>query len=260
MRYTFITLFPGLIRAWLEEALIQRAWARGLIETRVLDLRDFALGRYKQVDDYPYGGGAGMVIRPDVAIPAIQAAGPADEVILLSPAGAPFTQRVAEELAKKEHLVLVAGRYEGFDARVEHFVTRELSIGDYVLMGGELAALVVLEATARLIPGVLGDEASAKEESFSWGLLDYPHYTRPPEYQGLKVPEVLLSGDHAAIRTWRRQQALIRTARRRPELFKEAPLRAEDVFFLAGLDAAQEADDHRPGEQDPHQKVEPEQE
>jgi len=196
LRYTVLTLFPGLIRPWTEEALIHRAIERGLLAIEVRDLRDFAKGRYRQVDDYPYGGGAGMVIRPDVAIPAIEAALPADEVILLTPAGTPFTQEVAEELAKKSHLVLVAGRYEGFDARVEHFVTRELSIGDYVLMGGEVAALAVIEATARLVPGVLGEPESTKEESFSWGLLDYPHYTRPPEYRGLRVPDVLLSGDH----------------------------------------------------------------
>lgn len=237
LRYTILTLFPGLIRPWTEEALLRRAIERGLLRVEVRDLRDFAKGRYRQVDDYPYGGGAGMVIRPDVAIPAIEAVLPADEVILLTPAGTPFTQEVAEELAQKSHLVLVAGRYEGFDARVERFVTRELSVGDYVLMGGEAAALIVLEATARLVPGVLGEPESTKEESFSWGLLDYPHYTRPPEYRGLKVPEVLLSGDHEKIRRWRRRQALLRTLERRPELLKKARLTAEDVFFLAELDA-----------------------
>ena len=236
LRYTLLTLFPGLIRPWTEEALLRRAIERGLLEVEVRDLREYARGRYRQVDDYPYGGGAGMVIRPDVAIPAIEAALPADEVILLTPAGTPFTQEVAEELAQKSHLVLVAGRYEGFDARVERFVTRELSVGDYVLMGGEAAALIVLEATARLVPGVLGEPESTKEESFSWGLLDYPQYTRPPEYRGLKVPEVLLSGDHEKIRRWRRQQALIRTLERRPELLRKARLTAEDVFFLAELD------------------------
>jgi len=237
LRYTILTLFPGLLRPWTEEALLRRAIERGLIGVEVRDLRDYALGRYRQVDDYPYGGGAGMVLRPDVVIPAIEAALPADEVILLTPSGTPFTQEVAEELSKKSHLVLVAGRYEGFDARVERFVTRELSIGDYVLMGGEAAALVVLEATARLVPGVLGEPESTKEESFSWGLLDYPQYTRPPEYRGLRVPEVLLSGDHEKIRRWRRAQALLRTLLRRPELLKRAKLRAEDVFLLAETDA-----------------------
>ncbi len=238
LRYTILTLFPGLVRPWTEEALLRRAIERGLIAVEIRDLRDFAKGRYRQVDDYPYGGGAGMVLRPDVVIPAIEAALPADEVILLSPSGTPFTQEVAEELAGKSHLVLVAGRYEGFDARVERFVTRELSIGDYVLMGGEAAALAVLEATARLVPGVLGEPESVREESFAWGLLDYPQYTRPPEYRGLPVPEVLLSGDHERIRRWRRREALRRTLLRRPELLKEARLKAEDVFFLAEEDAS----------------------
>ena len=237
LRYTVITLFPRLVAAWREEAILKRAIEAGLIDIEVRDLRDYAKGRYRQVDDYPYGGGSGMVIRPDVAIPAIEDALPADEVILLTPAGRPFNQPLAEEFAKKEHLVLLSGRYEGFDARVERFVTLELSIGDYVLMGGEVAALAVIEATARLVPGVLGDPESAKEESFSWGLLDYPHYTRPPEYRGLRVPEVLLSGDHERIRRWRREQALIRTLERRPELLKRAKLAPEDVFFLAELDA-----------------------
>ncbi len=238
LRYTILTLFPGLVRPWTEEALLRRAIERGLIAVEIRDLRDFAKGRYRQVDDYPYGGGAGMVLRPDVVIPAIEAALPADEVILLSPSGTPFTQEVAEALAGKSHLVLVAGRYEGFDARVERFVTRELSIGDYVLMGGEAAALAVLEATARLVPGVLGEPESVREESFAWGLLDYPQYTRPPEYRGLPVPEVLLSGDHERIRRWRRREALRRTLLRRPELLKEARLKAEDVFFLAEEDAS----------------------
>jgi len=237
LRYTVLTLFPGLVRPWTEEALLQRAIARGRLAIEVRDLRAHALGRYRQVDDYPYGGGAGMVLRPDVVIPAIEAALPADEVILLSPAGTPFTQRIAEELSQKSHLVLVAGRYEGFDARVEAFVTRELSIGDYVLMGGEVAALAVIEATARLVPGVLGEPGSVKEESFSWGLLDYPQYTRPPAYRGMPVPEVLLSGHHERIRRWRRAEALRRTLRRRPELLRSARLTAEDVLLLAELDA-----------------------
>jgi tRNA (guanine37-N1)-methyltransferase len=157
MRYTFITLFPELIRPWLEESLIAKALQRGLLSAEVVDLRAFGLGRHRSVDDTPYGGGAGMVIRADVAVAAIESALPADEVILLSPAGRPFTQEVAEELSRKEHLVLLCGRYEGFDARVEAFVTRSISIGDYVLMGGEVAALAVLEATARLVPGGLAE-------------------------------------------------------------------------------------------------------
>jgi len=200
LRYTLITLFPGLVEPWTREAILSRAIERGLISIEVRDLRDHARGRYRQVDDYPYGGGAGMVLRPDVVVPAIEAALPADEVILLTPAGTPFDQGIAEELSRKEHLVLVSGRYEGFDARVEAFVTRELSLGDFVLMGGEAAALAVIEATARLVPGVLGEPESVREESFSWGLLDYPQYTRPPVFRGMPVPEVLRSGNHQEIR------------------------------------------------------------
>ncbi len=244
LRYTLITLFPSLVKPWAEEALIRRGIERGLLAVEVRDLRDHALGRYRQVDDYPYGGGAGMVLRPDVVGPAIEAALPADEVILLTPAGQPFSQRLAEELSQKRHLVLVAGRYEGFDARIERLVTRELSLGDYVLMGGEVAALAVLEATARLVPGVLGEPESVREESFSWGLLDYPQYTRPPEYRGMKVPEVLLSGNHEAIRRWRREAALRRTLLRRPELLKTASLSADDVLFLAELGAEKESGAH----------------
>ncbi len=238
LRYTILTLFPGLVRPWTEEALIAKAIERGLVQVDVRDIRDYTTDKHRQVDDYPYGGGAGMVMRVDVVVRAIEAALPADEVILLSPAGEPFTQRMAEELSQKRHLVLLAGRYEGIDARVEHFVTREVSIGDYVLMGGEVAALAILEATARLVPGVLGDPESHQKDSFSWGLLDYPQYTRPPEFRGLKVPEVLTSGHHARIERWRRERALERTLWRRPDLLKRAPLTAEDLEFLARFDAA----------------------
>ena len=237
LRYTLITLFPGLVEPWTREAILSRAIERGLISIEVRNLRDHARGRYRQVDDYPYGGGAGMVLRPDVVVPAIEAALPADEVILLTPAGTPFDQGIAEELSRKEHLVLVSGRYEGFDARVEAFVTRELSLGDFVLMGGEAAALAVIEATARLVPGVLGEPESVREESFSWGLLDYPQYTRPPVFRGMPVPEVLRSGNHQEIRRWRRREALLRTLRRRPELLEKARLTAEDVFLIAEADA-----------------------
>ncbi len=202
----------------------------------VVDLRAYGLGRHRVVDDTPYGGGAGMVIRADVAVAALEAVGPADEVILLSPAGEPFTQKVAEDLAGKGHLVLLSGRYEGFDARVEAFVTRTLSIGDYVLMGGEVAALAVLEATARLIPGVIGDPQSHREDSFVRGLLDFPHYTRPPEFRGLKVPEVLLSGNHQEVLRFRRKEALKRTLALRPELLSEARIGALEAAWLAELD------------------------
>jgi len=236
LRYTVLTLFPRLIRPWTEEALLAKAIQRDLIRIDIRDIRDYAPGKHRQVDDYPYGGGAGMVLRPDVVVEAIEDQLPADEVILLTPSGEPFRQPLAEELATKEHLVLVSGRYEGIDARVERFVTREVSMGDFVLMGGEVAALAVIEATARLVPGVLGDPESHRLDSFSWGLLDYPQYTRPPEFRGLEVPEVLLSGHHGKVAEWRRREALRRTLERRPELLRTASLSEEDLRWLAELD------------------------
>jgi len=240
MRYTILTLFPALVRPWTEESILQRAIERGLISVDVRDIRDYAEGKHRVVDDTPYGGGAGMVMRVDVVVRAIEAALPADEVILLSPAGKPFNQRMAEELARKDHLVLVAGRYEGIDARIEHFITREVSIGDYVLMGGEVAALAILEATARLIPGVIKEAQSHQQDSFSTGLLDYPHYTRPSEFRGLGVPEILISGHHAKIAEWRRKQALKRTRERRPELLEVAELTPQDLAWLDEFDAGPE--------------------
>ncbi|WP_276954886.1 tRNA (guanosine(37)-N1)-methyltransferase TrmD [Allomeiothermus silvanus] len=240
MRYTILTLFPALIRPWTEESILQRAIERGLISVDVRDIRDYAEGKHRVVDDTPYGGGAGMVMRVDVVVRAIEAALPADEVILLSPAGKPFNQRMAEELARKDHLVLIAGRYEGIDARIERFITREVSIGDYVLMGGEVAALAILEATARLIPGVIKEARSHQQDSFSTGLLDYPHYTRPPEFRGLRVPEILISGHHAKIAEWRRKQALRRTQKRRPELLEVAELTPQDLAWLDEFDAGPE--------------------
>lgn len=228
LRITFETLFPSLIDAWTREALVGRAVAAELVELQVNDLRRFAGNRSRRVDDAPYGGGAGMVIRVDVAAQAIDAARlahpPADEVVLLSPAGEPLTQDLVERFAGYRHLALLCGRYEGFDARVEQLVDREVSIGDVVLMGGELAALCLAEATLRLLPGVLGDADSHRCDSFSSGLLDYPEYTRPPLYRGLRVPAVLRSGDHGRVEAWRREQALVRTQRRRPDLLARAPL------------------------------------
>jgi len=235
LRYTVLTLFPRLIQPWTEEALLAKAVQRGLIEINVRDIRDYAPGKHRQVDDYPYGGGAGMVLRPDVVVAAIEDQPPADEVVLLTPAGEPLRQPLVEELAAKEHLILISGRYEGIDARVERFATREVSIGDFVMMGGEVAALALIEATARLLPGVLGDPESHRLDSFSWGLLDYPQYTRPPEFRGLEVPEVLLSGHHGRVAEWRRREALRRTLERRPELLESADLSDEDRRWLAEL-------------------------
>lgn len=232
MRFTIYTLFPDLLSPYFQEALLARAVRQGMVEVELRDLRRFAGNRTGRVDDTPYGGGAGMVMRVDVAGQAVdelaQDDPPPDEIVLLSPAGQPLTQEVVQELAAKRHVALIAGRYEGFDARTESLVTRELSIGDYVLMGGELPALVVVEAVARLLPGVLGDAESHHHESFSTGILDYPEYTRPADYRGMEVPEVLLSGHHGRVAAWRRQQALRRTFERRPELLKGAPLTDEE--------------------------------
>jgi len=245
VRFTVYTLFPQLIEAWRGEALIGRAERQGLIELEARDLRRFAGNRTGRVDDAPYGGGAGMVIRVDVAAAAIaeaRAEAPTpDEVVLLSPAGAPLTQRTVEALAQKRHLVLLCGRYEGFDARAEALVDREVSLGDFVLMGGELGALCLVEAIARLLPGVLGDADSHAQDSFTTGLLDHPEYTRPPTFDGVAVPEVLRSGDHAEVARWRRREALRRTLERRPDLLAEAPLDDDDRTWLAALRAGPEA-------------------
>lgn len=239
MKYTVYTLFPQLINSWQHEALLGKAVQAGHISVDVQDLRKFASPPHYKVDDSPYGGGAGMVIRVDIAAQALAEAAalpePPDEVILVSPAGEPFTQALAEELSVKQHLCILSGRYEGFDARVEQLVTREVSLGDYVLMGGELAALVLIEATARLLPGVLGDPDSHEQDSFSSGLLDYPEYTRPLAFEGMTVPEVLLSGHHARVAAWRREQALLRTLLRRPDLLETLDLTAADRKFLASI-------------------------
>jgi tRNA (guanine37-N1)-methyltransferase len=238
MRYTIYTLFPNLITPWLNEALLAKAIERQLINVDVRDLRKHAGNKHNRVDDTPYGGGAGMVIRVDIAAKAIaevREETEPDEIILLSPSGEKFTQKIAEELAAKQHLLFLCGRYEGFDARVERLVTRELSIGDYVLMGGEIAALTILEATARLLPGVLGDAESHAQDSFTTGLLDYPEYTRPLEFNGEKVPDILLSGHHGNIETWRRQEALKRTLERRPDLLKGLELSKADKTYLQKL-------------------------
>lgn len=246
MRFTVYTLFPDLLAGYFQEALVARALATGRLTVELRDLRRFAGNRSGRVDDAPYGGGAGMVMRVDVAGAAVDELAfdqpPPSETVLLSPAGEPLTQRVVEELATLPHVALIAGRYEGFDARVEQLVTRELSIGDYVLMGGELPALVIIEAVARLLPGVLGDADSHHQESFSAGLLDYPEFTRPASYRGLGVPEVLLSGHHGKVSAYRREAALRRTFERRPELLLSAPLSDEERTLLAKWEAADETD------------------
>jgi tRNA (guanine37-N1)-methyltransferase len=220
MKVDVLTLFPGMFSGPLDESIIKRARASGALDLRIHNLRDWTHNRHRTVDDKPFGGGPGMLLKPEPIFEAVESL--ADEktrVILLTPAGRPFNQRVVQELAETSHLILVCGSYEGFDERVrEHLAHDELSIGDYVLTNGALPAMVIIDAVTRLLPGVLGDEASAQEESFSRGLLEYPHYTRPAEFRGWKVPEVLLSGNHADIARWRREQALLRTKQKRPDL------------------------------------------
>lgn len=220
LRFDVLTLFPEMFGGPLGHSILARAIERGLLEVGLTNIRDFATDRHRTVDDYPYGGGPGMVMKPGPIFDAVESvARPGSTVILLSPRGRVFDQRIAAELAQREHLVLICGHYEGVDERVrENLATDELSIGDYVLTGGELAAMVVIDAVARLLPGVLGGVTSACDESHSQGLLEYPQYTRPPEFRGRVVPNVLLSGNHALIARWRRQQALLRTTERRPDL------------------------------------------
>src|ERR671932_963 len=235
MKIDVVTIFPGMLAAPLGESIVGRARAAGLVEIGVHDLRDYTTDRHRTTDDAPYGGGAGMVMRPEPLFAAVEALRrPGAEVILMTPQGRVFNQQIARELSAREHLILLCGRYEGFDERVrEHLATDELSIGDYVLTGGELPALVVIDAVVRLLPGVLGSADSLAEESHAAGLLEYPHFTRPPELRGWTVPDVLLSGNHAAIARWRREQALLRTLRRRPELLASAELSSADRRFLA---------------------------
>jgi tRNA (guanine37-N1)-methyltransferase len=237
-----LTLFPGMLAAPLNESIMKRAREKGLLNVTVHNIRDYTEDKHKTADDSPYGGGAGMVLKPGPifnVFESIQKEHPGEEflTILLSPQGKLFHQQRAEQLAEeKRRIVLLCGHYEAIDERViETLVDEELSIGDYVLTGGELAALVVIDAAARLLPGVLGDEESAYRDSFGDGLLDHPHYTRPAEYRGMKVPDVLLSGNHADIEKWRRREELKATLIKRPELLKAADLSEEDRETLEEL-------------------------
>lgn len=220
-----LTLFPRMVASPLEESILGKARAAGLLRVQVTDIREFAEGKHRVTDDVPYGGGAGMVMKPEPLVAAIEAARkrePGARVLLMSPQGRRFDQRVAQELAASERLILVCGRYEGVDERALEWVDEELSLGDFVLTGGEFAALAVIDAVARLLPGVLGNAQSPLSESFAGeGLLEGPQYTRPPDFRGRKVPEVLLSGDHRKIADWRREEALRRTRERRPDLLKD---------------------------------------
>ena len=236
MRLEVVTIFPEFFASPLECSILGRAQAAGLVEVRVHNLRDFTTDRHQVTDDYPYGGGGGMVMKPEplwAAVEALQAEEPRGRVILLTPQGPTFTQAKARELAARPRVILLCGHYEGVDERVRQaLVDEELSIGDYVLTGGEPAALVVLDAVIRLQPGALGDATAPEQDSFAEGLLEYPHYTRPAEFRDLPVPEVLLSGHHAQIRRWRRKQSLARTLRRRPDLLEQAALTPEDHELL----------------------------
>jgi tRNA (guanine37-N1)-methyltransferase len=223
VRIDILTIFPGIFESPLRESLLGKAIAAGLLDVRVHDIREHAAGKHRQVDDEPYGGGPGMVMKPEPIFAAVEALGPGERrIILLSPAGRRLDQALVRELAAEPWLVLICGRYEGVDERVvEGLPAEELSIGDYVLSGGELPALVVVEAVARLVPGVIGREESHERDSFGpEGLLDHPHYTRPAEFRGMRVPEVLLSGNHAEIERWRREAALAKTRRNRPDLLE----------------------------------------
>jgi tRNA (guanine37-N1)-methyltransferase len=239
-RFDIVTIFPSIIQAYLGESILKRAVQNGLLDVKVHNLRDYTTDKHKNVDDTPYGGGAGMVMKIEPmynALRTICSDGQDRRMILLSPQGRTYNQAVAEELSKDDRrLLLICGRYEGIDERVrESLIGEEISTGDYVMTGGELASLVIIDSIARLTPGVLGDDESSKEESFTWGILDYPHYTRPPEFMGRGVPEVLLSGNHAKIAAWRRMEALRRTLEKRPDLLKTAALSAEDKKMLQEL-------------------------
>lgn len=244
MRIEILTTFPQMIEAVIGESVLGRALKRGIVEVAAVNLRDFTEDRHRTTDDEPYGGGPGMVMKPEPvfsAVEALAARRPAEKVrvLLMTPQGRRFDQKMAEELSRESYLMMICGRYEGVDERIrEHLVTDEVSIGDYVLTGGELAALVVADAVARLLPGVLGDETSSASESFSSGLLEYPQYTRPAEFRGFRVPEVLLLGNHAEIEKWRRAQALVRTLERRPDLLESAPLTEDDRRLLRKLSEA----------------------
>ena len=222
MKIDVLTLFPEMFAGPLDVSIVQRARKTGLLNLRVHNLREWTHDRHKTVDDRPFGGSAGMVLKPEPLFEAVESLGNEQtKVILLTPAGRPFSQAIARELAQDEHLLFICGSYEGVDARVrEALVDDELSIGDYVLTNGGLPAMVIIDAVTRLLPGALGDDASAADESFSHGLLEYPHYTRPAEFRGMKVPEMLMSGHHAEIEKWRAGQARQRTAERRPDLLK----------------------------------------
>ena len=239
MRFDVFTLLPDVFPPYLESSILQRARQRGRIEVHVHNIRDWTHDRHHVTDDEPYAGGGGMVMKVEPVFEAVESVLGSDDccpVILLTPQGRVFNQKVATELAAHPRLALICGRYEGVDERIrQHLATDEISIGDYVLTGGELPALILIDALTRLIPGVLGDPDGAADDSHAAGLLEYPHYTRPPEFRGWRVPEILLSGDHAKIAKWRREQSLLRTLERRPDLLETAELSEKERKFVESL-------------------------
>ncbi|PYZ97997.1 tRNA (guanosine(37)-N1)-methyltransferase TrmD [Alteribacter lacisalsi] len=240
MRMTVLTLFPEMFEGVFNTSILGQAQKKGIVSYDVVNFRDYSSDRHNRVDDYPYGGGGGMVLTPQPLFDAVKAqredGAKEPRIILLCPQGERYDQRKAEELSKEDHLVFLCGHYEGYDERIrEHLVTDEISIGDFVLTGGELGAMTIADSVTRLLPGALGNETSAVTDSHSTGLLEYPHYTRPSDYEGMKVPEVLLSGHHERIETWRREQALRRTFERRPDLLEKADLMEEDRQYIEKL-------------------------
>jgi tRNA (guanine37-N1)-methyltransferase len=241
MRFDVFTLLPETFSPYLQASILQKAAERGLLEFHVHNIRDYTHDRHHTTDDTPYGGGGGMVMKPEPVFEAVESVlgtPPACPVILLTPQGRVFNQKIAFELANQPQIGLLCGRYEGIDERIrEHLVTDEISIGDYVLTGGELPALILIDAISRLLPGVLGDPDGAMDDSHASGLLEYPHYTRPPEFRGWGVPETLLSGDHGKIDKWRREQSLLRTMKRRPEMLEKLELTKADKKFLSDTES-----------------------
>lgn len=238
MKIDVLTLFPEMFTGVFGSSILGKAAAKGIVELNAINFRTYSKSKHGTVDDTPYGGGGGMVLKPEPIFDAVEDLAPAStstspRIILMCPQGEPFTQYKAEELAQEEHLIFICGHYEGYDERIrEHLVTDEISIGDYVLTGGEIPAMAAVDSIVRLLPGVLGNANSAVTDSFSTGLLEYPHYTRPVEYRGMKVPDILLSGHHANVEKWRREQSLLRTLERRPELLEQADLTIKEREWL----------------------------
>ncbi|MBB5149887.1 MULTISPECIES: tRNA (guanosine(37)-N1)-methyltransferase TrmD [Ureibacillus] len=238
MKIHVLTLFPEMFDGVFGSSILKKAQEKGIVDIQVTNIRDYSDNKHKQVDDYPYGGGAGMVLKPEPVFHAVESIteGRNPRVILMCPQGERFTQSKAEELAEEEELVFICGHYEGYDERIrEHLVTDEISIGDFVLTGGEIPAMAIIDSVVRLIPGVLGQEASHIHDSFSTGLLEHPHYTRPQEFRGMKVPDVLLSGNHQKIEEWRMEQSIKRTFERRPDLLKNIELTPKQLEYLETL-------------------------